>query len=478
MTQIREIGIPVQLDETRTAAVCTNAAGESRLVIAAKGFVLTLHVGNGDVKQVYFPNGDEDYPYACLASRSGLLYTGAGKQFMVFDPFQEQFIDVHVPIPSEEIVGYRFAEAPDGWIYFTTYPSCYLLRYSPYLKQVETCVRLDETEKYTNSMACDAFGWVYVGIGTERHNVVAFHPATGRHHSFVPESDRKRGSGHVYPSIQGAVYGFWDMDEHNEAKWHEFKQGHALPTAANLLPPSEYNGSGFHTLHRNLPDPLCIERFDLSEREVIVRDESTEEVRRIELHYASRGARLSTLTMGPDGCIYGTSNHPLHLYRYDPEKGQMISFGGKAIEKGGGGNIYAYAIQGSLLLGAAYAGGYLHIIDTAKPLTFEKTSIRNPRLVAEHEEIHRPRCALAHSDGNHVIYGGFPGYGMVGGGLCFYEIDKDRGTIRTHKQVVPYQSTLCLAEGRNHNIWGAPASIHQVEQNRKRRKPCCTRWIL
>lgn len=446
-------GIPAPADETRTAAVCRSAAGETRIVIAARGFVVIVDPETEKSRQLFFPNGYKEYPFACIGGSDGMFYVGAGKMVMAIDPFAEKVVHGSMPDCGEEIIGFRLAERRDGDICLTTYPGCLLLRLCPRSGDVETVTKLDETQKYGFSIACDEAGWVYAGIGTEKHNVVAYHPETKEKRSFVPEGERRQGSGQVFQGVDGAVYGSWAQDAGGSPLWMRLSGGAAAP-AEKPLPASVIAGSGFQAIHGSLPAPWTIESCHLAEREVAIRNDTTGERKRIRLSYASDGANLSPMTLGPDGRIYGTSNHPLQLYAYDPAADTLTNYGGRAIERGDGGNICAYASQGPILAGAVYAGGHLHLIDTSRPFQWGDAAdgeARNPRLAASHPEVHRPRCALALSDGEHLIYGGFPGYGAVGGGLAVYNIATGADEVIPNDRLVPEQSTLCLrqlADGR------------------------------
>lgn len=73
-----------------------------------------------------------------------------------------------------------------------------------------------------------------------------------------------------------------------------------------------------------------------------------------------------------------------------------------------------------------------------------KPSLRNPRLIYADNRVHRPRCAVPLNDGIHVLYGGFPGYGAVGGGLGIVNVEEESVTMLGHEQVIPEQSTVSL----------------------------------
>ncbi|WP_309120770.1 hypothetical protein [Paenibacillus sp.] len=457
--QFTDHGVPAPAVESRTAAVCRNLDGDERVVVLARGFLLVVDPATERCAQVPFPNGNEEYPYICFAGSDGTFYTGAGTQFLAFDPFEGMFLHAEDVGAAGELVGFSFAESADGTIYFAAYPHCRLFAYHPSERRVAKFGSLDKTEKYPSHLAADAEGWVYAGIGTERKGIVAYRPADGLAVQLVPEDERTRGMGVVHASADGAVFGHWAFSDLREEetperyRWMRFQGGRAVPVDWRDVPPSLYSGAAFFRLHRQLSGAWRVEKHDLAERELTLRAADGAGVRTIPLRYECGGAQLSPLAAGPDGRVYGTSNHPLHFFRYDPAEERLRSFGGKAIQFGGGGNLCAYASVGPVLAGAAYPGGHLHLFDTRLPVS-EEGEPRNPRIAVSHKEVHRPRCMLAHSDGEHVLYGGYPGYGAVGGGLCVYNVATGVDTLLTHERIVPYQSTICLAEGKGGAVFG------------------------
>ena len=423
-------GVPVAADESRSAAVCTNAQGERRFVIAARGYVLVVDPATGDCRQLPFPAGLVDYPFASIGARDGLFYTGAGHLFMALDPFAPAWRFHSCPVPGESIIAFSLAEGPDGAIYASTYPGCHLFRYDPVTQAIAAFGRMDETQEYVSHLAVDDAGWVYLGIGTERKNLLAYHPATGERRQLLPDCARTRGAGHVHLGTDGQVYGHWGEG------WHRYHAGTGMPVPESETAPWLYTGQGYNRIHRSAD--LAVRHFSLPDRELVLRE------RPITLGYESRGAHLAPMVAGPDGNLYGTAMHPLQFYTYRPAEQKLINYGGRAVEKGGGGNICAYAVQGAVIAGAAYAGGLFYLFDPAMPVTNDGQGDRNPRLVARHEEIHRPRCALAHPDGRHIIWGGFAGYGAVGGALAIHDLVTGTAQLLSDQEVAADQSTLCL----------------------------------
>ncbi|WP_043930800.1 hypothetical protein [Bacillus sp. EB01] len=446
-------GIPVQAEEERTAAFCIKE-GQTRFVIAAKGFALIVDPETGASRQVLFPDGNKEYPYSSFSSK-GLFYTGAGNMLLVLDPFLEEgFVFSKAIDNGEEIVGLSFAEDRQGFIYFTSYPHCHLLRYSPESKEIVDYGSMDPVEKYAGSLAVDGEGWVYIGIGTEHKDIVAFHSVKGIKKSLVPKSERNKGAGYVYLGTDNAVYGHWqanDMREVNHSsRWLTFTEGTHQEISDTELPSSHFSGSGFQKVHRNNEAEHRVLSYSLSEGYAVFLNKEIGLSKRRKLLYHSDGTALSTLYSSPDGYLYGTSMHPLQLFRYEFITGEITNYGGEVIEEGGGGNIPAYASQGDYMIGVAYAGGKLYSFDLKQPIVQGK----NPRLLLRTEDIHRPRCAISLRDNQHIAWGGFPGYGMVGGGLGIYNVETQKNIVVTHDRLVPNQSTISLGEMKTGEILG------------------------
>jgi hypothetical protein len=85
------------------------------------------------------------------------------------------------------------------------------------------------------------------------------------------------------------------------------------------------------------------------------------------------------------------------------------------------------------------------LFDAGKPFNGGTGDEPNPReLVAWPEDICRPRAALAHPDGRHVLMAGYAGYGRRGGGLGIYDLATGKATLITHTALIPDQSTITL----------------------------------
>lgn len=437
------LGTPVQADESRSAAVCRTSSGLERVVIAARGYVLIVDTQTGECIQAAYPEGMREYPFASLGSSSGLYYTGSGPMLMVLDPLQERFTAWMKPAPEDELIGMALAEDQEGNVYATTYPGCQLVRVHGATGASEKLVRLDTEQKYAMSLAAGQDGWIYAGIGTTEAGIAAYCLADGTLQILRGDVPGIRGSGHVHMGTDGLVYASLPPVESSSPRWYRLEDGKATPVEESAVAASIHKGSGYNKLHGDLAGGRKVVGYQLSEGELVIEEPDGSHTV-LPLQYEGNGTALSPIAAGPDGKLYGTSNHPLHLYRYDAAAGVLRNYGGKLVEKGGGGNICAYAAQGPYLVGAAYAGGLLHLLDTRLPLSSEAGPQRNPRLVYADERIQRPRAAFAHPDGKHVLVGGFPGYGAVGGGLVVLNVEDEQIAAYGHEQVAPNRSTLGL----------------------------------
>ncbi|WJH35116.1 hypothetical protein N6H14_03095 [Paenibacillus sp. CC-CFT747] len=292
------LGIPVRADETRSGAVCRNGSGEERVVLAARGYVLIVNPETGECRQVPFPEGLCDYPFASHSTESGLFLTGAGPLLMILDPWQGEFLAWFRPEPEEEIVGFAFAEGPDGTVYATTYPGCRLIGWNP---KTGTCLRvgrLDDRSRYAMTLAAGADGWLYAGLGTETAGLAAYRPADGARSTFRGGTPC-RGSGQVHLGADGAVYGSLpageaEMEAASEPKrWFRLAEGKAVPVSEAEVSPSAYGGTGYNKLHRPRTGGRRILDWQLADNRLVIEGEG--EARTVPLVYEGNGTALSLL---------------------------------------------------------------------------------------------------------------------------------------------------------------------------------------
>lgn len=86
-------------------------------------------------------------------------------------------------------------------------------------------------------------------------------------------------------------------------------------------------------------------------------------------------------------------------------------------------------------------------------------NLRNPRSVAQWRgDISRPRAALAHPDGKHVLMGGHAGYGLNGGGLGIYNTETGESILLKDDDHMPSHATIALAALPNGDVVGGTSA--------------------
>ncbi len=454
-------GIPVpNAAENRSAVLTRDQDGRCRLVLFSTGFLLNVDLNAMKAVQVPYPEGSQGSPFGSYCARNGMVYSGAGPLFMAFDAIASRFV-FHARVPDVQVAAWCCAEDEHGRILFGSYatPSCRLFRYDPSARQIESYGQMDPYGAYLDHLAVDAGGWVYLGVGTEKKGILAFHPATGERRTLTDDRERTRGSAWIHRGRDGRVYGhtaladvgwgFTEDDLNPDLSWLRLSDGCAEPVACRevALPDYYHARHTFLAIHSPFCDASFIREYDLGHRELKFRHPATGQDVTLPLDYCNAGAALSPMVGGLDGKLHGTSNHPMHGYTYDPHTKRLTDLGGRFYQESGGGNICAYAVHGSVIGGAAYYGGKIHILDTSKPYCLDggpSGTARNPRLVATHKEILRPRCAAAHVDGETFIFGGFGENGGTGGGLCIYNIKTGVEIVLQNQDLLKYHSTLCM----------------------------------
>jgi hypothetical protein len=262
----------------------------------------------------------------------------------------------------------------------------------------------------------------------------------------MDEADRKPGTAVVRAGVDGKVYGWAG------GQYYRMLGGQSEKIDKAELPTFARTGAlGWGVKSGVLPDKRTVS-LDLPERYITVTTPEGKETRH-DFEYQSGGAAVSSLVAGPDGMIYGSTNHPMHFFRYDPHGDKLTDLG--PVARVGGGNFCAMDTQGQYIAASSYSYGIFHLFDTTRPFNGGFGEDPNPRELAEwKQDICRPRATLAHPDGKHLLMAGFAGYGFCGGGLGLYNLDTEEATLITHENLIPNESTIALKALPDGNIIG------------------------
>lgn len=98
-------------------------------------------------------------------------------------------------------------------------------------------------------------------------------------------------------------------------------------------------------------------------------------------------------------------------------------------------------------------------------------SAQNPKILAQwKDDVTRPRTALVHPDGTHVMMAGFAGYGRVGGGIGIVNLETGEDTLLTaDEHLLPGHSCITLKALPDGNLVGgtsitAPGGGHPTAE--------------
>ncbi len=462
-------GICAAVAESRGVVVTETKSGKNLVIACAtdcstQGYILVTDVDTGETRQVPYPKSVRNSaPFASLMSRNGRFYTGAGPAFLEYDPETGEWLFGKVINPQASCyVGSAITDGPGDLIWKGTYPDCRLYSYDPETQEVVDYGRMDEKERYFSYLVFDSAGWAYAGIGTARLNIVAFNPQTRERRQMVDEDERVVGTGYVCTGVDGKVYG------RAGNQWYRMFAGEREAIANVEKAATAPNGSlGWGQSSGTLPDGRQV-RYNLPESWMDVTDPKAGTSRRIEIKYQGGGVALTSVAEGPDGNVYASTCHPMHLAVYDPNADKLEDWG--PVYRVGGGNFCHMSAQGKYLAAASYASGIFHIYDSTRPFNGGYGKAPNPYEVAQwHKDICRPRATLAHPDGHTVFMAGYAGYGMVGGGLGIYDLTTEEAALITHENLIPFHSTIALAALPDGTVVGgttvgAPGGGHVVSK--------------
>ncbi len=433
------VGAPVA--ESRGFLAAEDAEGDPLLIALSldqspRGWILLIDPETGQTDQHYYPEGVGGAPFASLLSQNGRFYTVLNSHFVEFDPATREWLFAGVPPNAGiHVTGSAMCDGPGGRIFAGMHQNCQLISYDPQTQELSAHGQLDDAEQYVNTLVADDAGWLWAGIGTARQNVVGMNPATGERVQVPSEEQRVHGTGHVQLGPDGNAYG------RVADTWWRLHAGQAQVIAADEVPAPVPTGAiGWGTQTARLPDG-SVAHLNLPERELTITPPEGEP-RIVEFDYESEGANITSLAAGPDGSIYASTSHPMHLVRYDPEADELTDLG--AVPAIGGGNMCAMTAAGEFLYGAEYAGGRIWRYDPAAPWQPEGEQ-PNPCALAQYkEDLCRPRACITDPSERWVVAGGFAGYGLCGGGLAIHDREAGTTELLTHEDVIEYQSTITM----------------------------------
>jgi hypothetical protein len=113
--------------------------------------------------------------WAMVVGADGQVYIGTlpTAHVMRVDWQQHKLVDLGRPSETEQYI-WQLTLGSDKKLYGCTYPGAKLVRFDPATGKGEDLGRMSETEQYARLVAADDQGFVYVGIGTAKKDLVAY----------------------------------------------------------------------------------------------------------------------------------------------------------------------------------------------------------------------------------------------------------------------------------------------------------------
>ncbi len=434
------LGTPVRVGGLMGCVVGPNGRGGEALYFnfnqtGGKLFLVQVDPDSGEAQQFNAPEGPG--AWALICGPDGKIYLGTwdGGLILRLDPSQpDKGIQVlGKPSATEEYL-WQYDVGKEGKLYACTYPQAKLVSFDPKTGAMEDLGRMHPTEMYARSLAVGPNGKVYVGIGTEKGDLVVFDPATKDHRSLIPPGLRgaagwktvtvsRRKDGNVYAEFGTNLM---RLDDESVTR---------VPGAPER--PS-----------MELRDGRLVTSFDRG-RFTLLKPKGGETATRT-FKYRANGDHIFVVGVGPSNCVYGSTAMPLEVFRYDPMVNRSDHLGSMP-----GGEVYSMLEHERKLYLCYYGGAVMNLYDPAKPFwKFGTGPDDNPVSFGGVGDGHlRPRAMIRGPDGL-VYIGSEPPYGELGGALGVWDPEGNR-TVENYRNLVTNQSIVSLAyEPKSRLVFG------------------------
>lgn len=411
--------------------------------------------------------------YGCCVGSDGAVYVGGINPGNLYRCSLE-----HGAV--EDVGGSQFGASyiwdttasDNGKVYGACYPTCSVIEYDIKSQSLRDLGRVQPNEQYARAICVDHRGKVWVGVGTHAHLIV-LDPETGERHDVLPRAyqsnstcyDIAASSRYVLCSIlyAGELLIFNAQTETLVRAVPPPPDGLSWKISRGARPGEAYlyalpNGDLYHyDIAADKLSPLAMglgqcayvedDRYvhGISDQDYFVYDLRTCRFTATrKLTEAGDGMAVYTLTGHSDGKIYGSTYINQHLFRHDPDEGELTDLG-KVIRGGGQVDSIHSGRDGRLYLGS-YARGYLSVYDPAtawRPGTEEHSNPRELGRVGHGQ--YRTR-AIALGPAGNIWVGTIPSYNSAPSG-AFSRWDPRTGEHQSWLDLVPGGAVDHIAAG-------------------------------
>jgi len=449
----RDHGVAVPISNHRGTVATVDAQGRNVVLSWLNdhrgGYeLLLIDAETGKTEEHPMPFRPGDHPFASILSRSNKFYTHFNSHFVEFDLLKRAFTFCQKTAPQ---MAMSMTEDDRGVIWSATYPNCGLVSFDPATRECRDHGYLNKENwlQYPRGLVADEAGWVYIGIGSTRGQILAFDRTTAKATPLLADTQRVHGYPRLIRDLDGRVYA--QPREDRPDQWLVLREGRATPIRkpARLRPKPAITGSQ-GLFHDRFPDGKRVKVYNLADREFAVEDPKVKTTQAFRFDYQSESAHIMGVAAAPDGTICGGTAFPMRFFSYNPKTDAWT-------HRDTYGQCNTIARQGDRFFVGGYGHGFLLEWDPARAWvpTAEGRKDSNPLFLTQaYPAINRPHKLLAHPDGRTLVLAGTPAYGLTGGGLLFWDRETRTRELLEHTAILPQHSTMSLVALPNGKLLG------------------------
>ena len=407
---------------------------------------LQIDPETGKVDIVPTPVTITDCVYASVLSSRNKIYTHYGSYFLEYDPQVKKYTFCTKTFPQ---MAMWMTEGKDGVIWSATYPNCGLVSYNPATKKFTDygSINKENWAQYPRSLVAANDGWVYVGVGSTRAQIIAFNVATGKYTALLNGNEERPNpsSAHIRQYTDGNVYATIAKKNIYLLKDGQKTRIDKIPEGAGVVRLVEGDQGLFHG---KFPSGRSMIWSDIDLPGATMTTTKADGTRKtVKFPFPNDGVHMMGVDVTEDGIVGGGSFFPFRFATLDPKTGAKTDQNAKF-------QCNTIAAHGKYLYLGCYSGGQVLRYDPTKPWSWnghmgsrEQSLDSNPAFYgAAHPEVHRPHGLAVSPDGKTVVMTGTPGYGLTGGGMAVVNTETGAMKVYSAKEMGHYpEATFCVA---------------------------------
>ena len=461
----QRVGLPLHTFKMATAAYAQTEQG-NRIYTVGLGKPCVFYVIDADqgIEISQFPLIGSNHSWGICMTKDGSVYMGGDGYLYHYNANTDEFRNCGIAIEGETYF-WRLAADDSGNVYGGTYPGGKVFQYNPATDTFRDYGSLMSGQYYARSMDTAPDNKLYVGLGTQKAEIVELDTITGATRLLpIPEGQEKCIITYdldvhdeylfarytdtldllVYHldeqkwvhKIDGAGgYDVSSPDENRNVYFLRNKQLHSLNLDNFELKalPLMHDGAAcdFGWLSFDDPELPGLSLVSTYAGGYFIYNPKTQKSKHVELAIKGIPTAIQSLTIGANDVLHIGGYFTGGYSSYDPSSNQFSE------SRKFGQPEQLYMFQNKLYLGI-YPGANIFEYDPAQPWINEQ----NPKLVFSLGDKEQDRPFAMTSTEDKLVVGTVPNYGKLGGALAFYH--PATGQLESFVNVVEKQSIIAL----------------------------------